>query len=834
MNNLKWLAGHNASFRLKKQSSRFTLSLALFISQYALSAPERNPAEYDWVPKSLLSPAEVNALPAGCEGKYRDPLEHAIETTTPEPDSQLVIEANRSIVEQGKTATLSGNVKISQGYKEIRADEMTYNQENDDGKLQGNVSVRQPGMLIRADKATINANNNESELTNTRFVLHKNHMRGSAEKIEQTPDNVVVLTNGSVTSCEPGSNTWSIEGKQLKLDPEKGKGSGKNITLKIASVPIVYLPYIEFPLGDERKTGLLFPSVSSSDDGGVDIALPYYFNLAPNYDATLTPRFISGRGLMLEGETRHLSSRFNSEFNFGFLPNDKGGQDSDTEKLIDEGEDEAKLRPYKDKNRWLASFNQTGGSRDGWYSSLHYNRVSDGNYFRDLGTPSLSTANTTHLNQYIEVGHYSNHWTVNGRIENQQVLLQDLDDPYQKLPQVNALGRYEGLGFEYQLKHQYTYFTHEENQWVDNSPVIKGQRFNSDYRVSWPKSNQWGFFKPEIGVKSLNYQLDSDGLATNQDTQIRLIAPQLSIDSGIVFENPKGKFLQTLEPRLFYLYREYTNHDRLIGLNDSNQNVNFDTSERTFTFDQLYRDSRFTGGDRLDDANQLSFGVTSHWYSKQSGKPLFSSSLGQTTHFDDRKVGIDSSSNTNDYSEIAGEAAIHLGALSQVYMSALYDTGPDEVSRSTAGIHYASENYNYLFNLAYSYVKNYRESVGSPGQDIDQIDLSAVAPFAQQWQVTGRYNYDFSNKQELETFIGLEYNDCCYRIRVLARRWLDSNIASLDSISSDEAKYDQGLFFEIQFKGLGGSGAKVNSILNESIFGYEERERYLNNKLDSP
>ncbi len=822
-----------ATDKLQKLGVRSAFALAFFIGQAAHSNSVIDTAEYDWVPASQLTEQERNALPVGCEGKYQDPLHNISQSNSNTEPSELVIEANHSIVEQGKMATLQGDVKISQDTKEIRADSMAYNQEDDEGELDGNVTVRQPGLLIRADKATINASSNESTLTNTRFVLHKNHMRGSAEKIEQTPDNIIVLTNGALTSCEPGANTWSIEGKQLKLNITEGKGSGKNITLKVASVPVIYLPYIEFPLGEERKTGLLFPSLSSSDDGGLDIALPYYFNLAPNYDATLTPRFISGRGLMLEGETRHLNQFLSSQFNFGYLPNDKGGQDSDADRLIAEGEDEAILKPYKNKDRWLGSFKQTGGSRDSWYSSISYTKVSDRNYFRDLDTSSLSLANLTHLGQYAELGHYSQNWLISGRIENQQVLLQDLNDPYRKLPQIDVLGQYDEIGFEYQLKHQYTHFTHKNNNWLNGHPIIKGHRLNTDYRVGWPKSNEWGFFKPEVGVKTLSYLLESEALEEGQENTIQLATPQLSLDSGIVFEHSGGHFLQTIEPRLFYLYRNYTDHSDLIGVNSHNQNVNFDTSERTFTFDQLYRDSRYTGGDRLDDANQLSFGVTSHWYKNKSGAELLSLGLGQTTHFDDRKVGIDSSSNTNDYSEIAGEANIHLGALSQVYMSALYDTGPDEFSRSTAGLHYASKDYKYIFNVAYSYVKDYSESEGKPGEDIDQLDFSAVAPLSKQWQLTGRYNYDFTNKQELETFVGLEYNDCCYRIRVLARRWLDSNIASLDSISSDEAKYDQGLFFEIQFKGLGGSGAKVNSILNDSIFGYEEREHHLTNATDS-
>ncbi|WNO08595.1 LPS-assembly protein LptD [Teredinibacter sp. KSP-S5-2] len=785
----------------------------------------------DWVHENQLSEEEQKNLPAGCHGKYVDPLEPKDGTAPAQTDESapLVLEADHSVVKQGQTASLQGNVKVQMGDKSIEADTLEYDQEKNTGQLKGNIAVRQPGMLIRSEDATINAAENTSKMSGSRFVIHEQHIRGSAKSIEQKQDGVIVLKEGTYTSCEPGSNTWQLEGQELKIDQEEQTGSGKNVTLKISSIPVFYLPYIEFPIGDERKTGLLFPSISSSDDGGLDIALPYYLNLAPNYDATLVPRFISGRGLMLEGEARHLSRFFNSEMDLAFLPNDDGGEDSDADRLIQEGESEATIRPYKGEDRWLASFAQTGGARDGWYSNIDFTKVSDSNYFRDFGTASLSVANTTHLDQSAEVGRYGSNWYWHGLVQNQQVLLRDIDHPYRKLPEFAFVGNYDTYGTRFTLDHDYTYFTHEEDQWLNGTPIIKGQRFATDYRASWSKENAWGYIKPEIGVKSLNYTLETDALRAEADEEIHLVTPQASLDTGIVLEHPGGDLLQTIEPRLFYLYRDYTSHEDLLDITEDGQNLNFDTSARTFTYSQLFRDSRFSGQDRLDDANQLSIGVTSNW-SKNNGTPLFSTSIGQTFHFDDRRVGLDSTTNKDNFSEIAGEVQIYLGALSQAYINGLYDTGSDQIARGSAGIHYASKDYKYLFNLAYSYAKDFQESTGKQVQDIDQVDVSWATPLSKQWLLTARYNYDFTNEQELETFVGLEYNDCCYRIRLLARRWLDSNIASLDSLNIDDAKYDQGIFFEIQLKGLGGSGAKVNSILNESIFGYRAREQHLKQK----
>lgn len=788
------------------------------------------PNAYDFVLSDQLTQAQRDALAPGCTGMYIDPLGNQ-ENAPPPENTPLVVEADDSVLTGAEKAELSGNVQISQGARSIRADKMTYSRNTEEAELAGGVTIRNPGMLIRGEKANMSTVRNQAAFENAIFVLHGQHIRGQADAIKQTSDSSIILEGGSITSCEPGGNAWSLSGSEIKIDNEKGQGTGKHITLKVGKVPVIYVPYIAFPLGEERQSGLLFPSISSSDNGGLDAAVPFYWNIAPNYDATITPRLISGRGAMLEVEGRHLSKTFYTEANIGFLPNDDGGQDKDLDTLVESGEiTDTEAHPYRDQSRWITHFNQQGGgaSNGGWYSSIDFTKVSDQDYIRDIGATSFSELNQTFLDQRAELGYLFDNWTVSGLAQNRQVLLYDLDTPYRRAPQLNAIGHYSRGGLEFTLDNEIVRFDHAAEQWRNGDSIITGSRISTDYRAAYPIRGLWGFVKPEVGYKTLGYELQSDELNIGAKRSPMLGAAQASLDMSMTFEHRGGGLLQTIEPRVYYLYREYTDHSDLYNITSDMQNVNFDTSIRTFSYSQLFRDSRFGGRDRLDDANQTTVGLTSRWYSNDTGRELFSASVGQVFHNDDRRVGLNGGElDTDQTSELAADVSVMIGPLSRFYINSIYDTESDEITRASSGVYYHSQDLATLVNLSYSYVRDYRQSSIAAGTteetDIDQADFSIVTPINKQWSLMARYNYDFTQAQELETFLGFEYNDCCYRVRLLARKWLDSNIASLTD--NQDLEHDQGIFFEIHFKGLGGSGAKVNSILEDSIRGYQERER---------
>lgn len=788
---------------------------------------------FNWVPKSQLPPAFQVQVPAGCKGLYiesSNAFAQALNTKNL-ASTELVVEAEDASIVDGSAATLSGNVSVSHGSRSISAGKMTYDRARDIATLEDDVTIRQPGMQLQGQYANVSTTAHQATFEDATFVMKASQLRGGAKSVRQESETLLTLQNGSLTSCEPGDESWVLEGDEFRVNRQTNMVTGKNIKLKIGSVPVFYLPYITFPLGDQRQTGFLFPSIRSSDDGGLDIAVPYYWNLAPNYDATLTPRFISGRGTMLEFGTRYLNPWLRMEAGVAFLPDDEGSQDSDLDDLVADGElTEEQARPHRGSNRWLTQFRQNSRATQGWYTRADFTRVSDEDYFRDLGTASFAVTNTTFLNQALEVGYQFDHWRLSTLAQTQQVLLIDLDAPYRKLPQVDLAGRYRINGWVVSLENRYTHFAHRDANMRPD--ILTGQRFNTDYRFHWEKRLPWGFFVPEIGHKSLSYLLDDNpNFDAAVDQHFTISTPQASVDLGLIFEHDAGAFTQTLEPRIYYLYRRYSDHTSLFNLaGQDSLDINFDTSERTFSYGQLYRDSRFIGGDRLDDANQVTVGLTTRWENAASGRELLSISAGQILHFEDRQVGLfgDLEDNeTADASEFAAEMKVNVAGRTQLYANTVYDTSSRNIDRGSAGINYASEDYQKLINLSYSFLRD----LNSPGddafasRDIDQMDISFTHPLSPQWAVMGKANYDFQNQQELEAFLGFEYNDCCYRLRFLARRWLDSNIANLAVDQS--AKYDQGIFFEITFKGLGNPDGKATDILNDGIFGYDTREEYI-------
>jgi len=792
--------------------------------------PKLTAAQIDWVTLANLSDDERDTLHSSCTGKYIDPLAYMVVNGTQDMDAlPLIVEADTSTISGGNKAVLEGDVIVTQGVQSIKAQRMTYDRTIDQALLETNVTIRQPGMLVVGQVATASTVKNYAKFTESSFLLHETHMRGNAESVSQNDGGQILLTNGSITSCEPNSNAWSLQGAELSINQETGQGYGKHVQVRIADVPIFYLPYISFPVGDQRKSGFLYPSISSSDDGGIDIAAPYYWNIAPNYDATITPRFISGRGAMLETEFRHLSQQFSQDVNLAFLPNDDGGIDEDVDELIASGEiDEEEGIPHKGQDRWLIQYTQNTVANKQWSLTTDYTKVSDIDYLRDLSTSSFSVNDTTYLNQQIQVDYRFNHWTLDAQLQNYQVLLSDIDSPYRKLPEINLNGEYYLGQYDYvghvntALKHQYTYFDHVTNESLNGSPIITGQRLVTNYNINNTLENGWGSLKAGVGYKSLSYKLqdiDASDVALNEDT-LTFGAAQASIDMSMAFENPNGKFLQTLEPRIYYLYRQFTDQTSLYDVDTNGQSLNFDTSVRTFSYDQLYRDSRFSGYDRLDDANRVTLGITSRWFSKETGTELLSGSIGQITHLSDRRVGLnDVNTELERTSELAANMTFPVGPLASAYVDLIYNQENKKLDRLSSGINFATRDNRILAHLLYSHIAINPEVTES--ERIDQVDASFFTPLNHEWSLFARANYDFENDQELESFLGLEYDNCCYKFSFLARRWLDSNIANITE--NDEPTFDNGIFFEIQLKGLGGSGAKVQSILEDSIPGYRDR-----------
>ena len=762
-----------------------------------------DPARYDWVPASELSDEQKQKLTHACRGAYVDPLAQHNPNDIP-AEAPIHVEAGYSSMEANKIE-LRDNVKISQGSRRIQAQGMYYNRETEQASLKGDVEIRQPGLLVRGSGGEVNMAGEEAKFEGGEFVLHNDHMRGSAGLIEHQAGGVVVLENGTLTSCEPGHEAWLLKGDRLRVDSVKKQGSGKNVIIEVAGVPLVYVPYITFPVGEERQTGLLFPVVGTSH-GGLDLTIPWYWNIAPNYDATIAPRYASGHGAMLETEWRYLNHASNNTLNLAWLPDDNGGTDPDSDLPI-EPED---VRRYKGDDRWLIGLQHEGGDNSRWYSEIDFAKVSDVDYFKDITPESFELANNTSLGQGALIGYRLPNWNLSGRLQTYQNLLVDLDPSYQQLPRIQMNGRYSWSALNLSLKHEWAHFSHKDDTFVE------GQRANLDYQVEWNKQWLWGFLRPSAGIQGLAYNLDDENLAAGAEDHPTLAAPYASVDAGLIFERDGGR--HTLEPRLFYLNRDYVDHSDLYNVTDPNlgppRDVNFDTTLLTFSYDQLFRDRRFVGGDRIGDANQLSIGVTSQWLADDGIQPLASVSLGQVIYFDDRAVTISGNeqSSTLEESDLAGKIMMQVTPTIQLRSDFLYNPKSEKVMRATTGFSYSDWRDRHL-KIDYRFVREDR--VEQSTLAVDQLDTAFAWPVDDQWQVVGRLFYDLEENKELDAFIGFEYDDCCYRVRLLARRWLDSKLA--DVVNDDKSRYDHGIFFEVDLKGLASSGEKIQRLLRESL-----------------
>lgn len=808
--------------------------------------PNEQLRELDWVPLEELTDEQRALIPAACCGAYVAPPRDDAEAELDPEKASIFGTADSSESEKQTKFIMRDNVRLTQGRRSFYADTFTFDKASREAELDGNIQVREPGLLLRADSAYIDTQTGNARLDNARFVMYETRVRGRAESLEKFGDKVISLDQGTFTSCEPGDNTWLIEGSNITLHNDKHYGTARHMRLKVKDIPVAYAPYFRFPIGPDRLTGFLFPSVGLDTSDGIDeLSVPFYWNIAPNYDATFTPRYLADHGYMLFSEFRHMSVYFDTELSGSSLSNDRGGYSERLQDQIEAGEiEEADAYPYRGADRWQYSLTQKGGRNQRWSTSIDYTEVSDTDYLRDVDRGSVDLNRQAFIRQSAAASYRLPNWRLGGKVEEFR-LLTDRQLPYRELPRLFADGSYRFDNWVLGLKNEYANFS--MNRYFSDDPrnaskladLIVGERLRTDYSLHWDKKYTAGYIKPGVGVKTLAYNLDAGNMAADADTEQQFAAPQGTLDMGLYFERDKNlfaaDFTQTLEPRAYYVYRDYEDQSSLYGLTTDASYVNFDTSSVVFTYNQLFRDTRFSGGDRIDDANHLTLGVTSRFVESTSGIERLRMSIGQITYFDDRRVGIrdkpDDYANTRTTSAIAGELSAQLGENLRLNNDVLYDHQLEQVNAVSSSLHYMDERYR-IFNLGYRYNRDPEslsplDTSSTVGKTRNQLDITTLWPVNNQWAVIARTNYDFTYNAELDTFAGLEYTDCCYRVRILARQWVDFDFSEnfMENLSSND--YDRGIFLEVQLRGFGSLSQRISNLLDNAMYGYGEREASL-------
>jgi LPS-assembly protein len=687
---------------------------------------------------------------------------------------------------QGSFSEFAGNVEMHRGDQSLTADQLRYDEATGQADATGNVTLKDSARsYYQTQETQLNLESRIGYAGPSTFRLKNDSARGDAQHIDFEGPDLTVLKRARYTTCAPGQDDWFLKMRELKLDTQKDIGTAYDTSVNFFNVPVFYLPYLDFPISDERKSGFLAPRLGHSSQRGLEIAAPYYFNLAPNYDATVTPHYMSERGLQLQTEFRYLTPHSEGKLELEALPSDR----------MANGDNRAAIT-YQHKQVFSPL----------WSGKIDVRHVSDSNYLSDFGD-DVGITSQTHLPQNAEVDYRGPMWNFSALAAGYQTIdptIAPTDRPYTRLPQLN-------LATNRPLEpNRVNYYFESEAVNFERSVGVTGERLSLSPAVSLPLSNSYGFVTPKLGVRQIAYHLTGA-----PDETPALIRGVFSLDSGLFFERDSywgdHLFTQTLEPRLYYLYIPAKGQDGL---------PNFDTSAPDFSFSNLFRDNRFTGGDRIGDSNQVTAAVTTRFIDQKDGSERARASLGRIYYFADRQIDLPASPNgtatssilpvNNDgeaASDIVGEATATLAGHWHARSTVQWNRIDDHLQK-----------YNYY--LQYNPAKNRIVNVGkrfSRG-DLEQTDISTEWPLAGRWTFRARSLYSLRDNRNVDSYAGVEYNACCWALRVVGGRRL-----SIDTTRNNAATQNSSIMLEVELTGLSKLGHVPDSPLRESVFSFPTR-----------
>jgi LPS-assembly protein len=591
------------------------------------------------------------------------------------------------------------------------------------------------------------------------YGLTGSSANGSAEAAELSGGNRSILRGLDYTTCPGQRPEWQLQARELELLHEEGTGKARGAKLTFKNVPILYAPYFTFPIDDRRKSGFLYPNLGQNSDSGIEIGMPWYWNIAPNHDAVIEPHYFTNRGFMLFGQYRFLTQRTRGSFELDYMPND------------------SKTR----EERYHYLLRHEAAPRGRWRTNLVVERVSDSRYFQDFGT-NLGQTSLQFLRSSAQLSGVGRYWNLELTADDFQVIDDSIEaenEPYRRVPRLSywverPLG---SRGFFFALDSELVYF--------DRDVGAKGGRVDVLPRVYWELQRNWGFLRPTAGYRYTAYELDVMDPAGDESPATG--TPILSLDGGLVFDRRMANGdLQTLEPRVFYLYVPYEPQD---------DHPVFDTGEFTFGFSQLFNTNRFAGGDRQGDANQLSLAVSTRRFDGVGGQVLWSLSLGQIAYFKPQRVQLDEApAFDEDLSPFLAEFRWRPFGRVSGTVGLQWDWERSQLDVGMLGVQYRGQHGQ---RTAFEY--RYRRD------RVDQFDVRLYWPINERWRVLSRFNYSFADRDLLEFQGGVEYETCCWAIRTVLRRYLKNR----------DGDYRDTIYVELNLKGLASIGTRGQELFSD-------------------
>jgi LPS-assembly protein len=659
---------------------------------------------------------------------------------------------------------LRGHGELRRNGAVVKGDTLDYNQDTDVATATGNVRLFRDGTLVTGPDAKLKVTANEGTMNTPSYQFNTTGGHGSAERIDFIDPDNSRITKGTYTTCSPDNVDWYFSASRIDIDSDRQVGTGRNGVLHFMGVPVFAAPVMDFPLNDDRRSGFLAPVFGYNSRSGADITLPYYFNLAPNRDLTLYPRLLSDRGVQLGAEYRYLAETYSGALRGEFLPNDR---DTRT-------------------NRWSIALKHSQLLSPGLNAYINYNKVSDGTYPDDLGR-SIVTATQRQYVQEGGVSYSMGDWVALARVQKFQTLstaTTALTPPYERVPQLNlSYNRYDLGGFDVNFQTDYTRFSIP----VDNT--VQGERLFMQPTISYPVVRPGWFVTPKFILNATSYRLTRPAGDT-QDTQINRTLPTFSLDSGLTFERDAAvvsklfgvSYLQTLEPRLFYVYTPFR---------DQSQIPLFDTAQSDYNLGQIFTENPYTGYDRIADNNKLTAGVTTRLIDF-AGQRVTRAGAAPTS--------------VRRYSDLLGATTI------QMFRGIFFDTNLqynqdiDRIMRSTVSFSWKPEA-NKVFNVGYRY---YRADANTGQLALEQTDVSAQWPLTRRLYGLGRIGYDMNAKKPSDMLLGLEYVADCWVGRLAVQRY-----------SNATSGYTTHIFAQIEFKGLSKVGNNPIDVIRLNVPGYQ-------------
>lgn len=738
----------------------------------------------------------------------------------------VIIEGDRLEVALDRSMTSLGNASLKAGGNVILGDRIEFDEQNRMTHSVGHASIESDDSLIKGPSFHLNLDDSTGEMPDASFFMYKplinisplgslgeklygqnpalnndlmsgvvdKNMKpvnvdmqpttesketGEAKKVSSRGDAQMLFFEGEskkrllksrYTTCEVGLDDWYIKSGQLKIDDETKTAVATNATVEFKGVPILYTPWINFPYANQRKSGLLAPTWGTTTKSGFEVLAPFYWNISPNMDATLSLRELSKRGLQYQGEFRYLEENFSGIDNIEYLPSDNASS----------------------KDRYFAKIKHQQNFGNGWSGGVDIAKVSDDQYFSDLSTHIITTSQVNLLQQ-ANLNYSGNVWQF-GALAQKYQTLDKVSYPYQRMPQLTLNGSKDWDWGTARIQNQLTRFESDPNSTL---AVKAGTRFSTYPSISLPIARPYGYITPKIGINYTSYNLDNIDVAftNNYDKSADRTLPIFSVDSGLFFERDtrivSHNYTQTLEPRLFYVYIPNQDQSRLPV---------FDTGLSDLNMGTMFIENQYTGSDRINNANQLSISVSSRMIDADTGEQRLAATVGQRFYFEDQKVGLPGETlRVGASSDIIAVATAHLINKWNIDAAWQYNTDTGETIKSNLGTRYNPEPGKVL-NLSYRFTKD----------NLEQINLSSQWPLGRSYYGLARMNYSFRENKMIEGLAGIEYDAGCWQSRFVVQR-----------VQTATADANYAMFFQLELGGMASIGSNPLQLINRNIPGYK-------------